>query len=85
MKVKELIEKLSKAEPEAEVVLQKDAEGNGYSPLADADLNAVYVPETTWHGRVYSLQWSVDEACVTETEWAEIVAKPKCVVLHPVN
>ncbi len=30
MKVKELIEELQSMDPEAEVIMQKDSEGNGY-------------------------------------------------------
>jgi len=30
-----------------EVILQKDGEGNGFSPLASADGDMVYIPETT--------------------------------------
>lgn len=51
MKVKELIEELSKMDGEREVILQKDGEGNGYSPLYDLDAGA-YVPDTTWSGDV---------------------------------
>ena len=85
MKVKELIAALVAADPDAEVILQKDAEGNGYSPLHVCDDNAVYVPDSTWSGDVYSLEWSADDAGMSETEWAEIASKPRCVVLAPVN
>lgn len=34
------------------IILQKDGEGNGYSPLADAEL-AVYVADSTYSGEVY--------------------------------
>jgi hypothetical protein len=85
MKAKELIEALSAADPEAEVILQKDAEGNGYSPLHCADTEAVYVPDNTWSGAVYSLNWTADDAAMSEEEWAEIAKKPRCVVLAPVN
>jgi hypothetical protein len=85
MKVKELLAALAEADPEADVILQKDAEGNGYSPLAGADLNAVYMPDSTWSGDVYSMEWTADDACMTAAEWAEMQAKPRCVVLHPVN
>ena len=85
MKVKELIAELAAMDPEAEVILQKDAEGNGYSPLRGADPDCVYVPETTWYGEVYSLEYTADDMCMEEAEWAEIKAGPKCVVLHPVN
>lgn len=37
MKVKELQKLLSECDPESEVILQKDPEGNGYSPLYGVD------------------------------------------------
>lgn len=38
------------------VILQKDAEGNGYSPLSSVDVTGyVYEPDTTWSGEVYSV------------------------------
>lgn len=75
MTVAELIEELKALDPAALVVLQKDAEGNGYSPLAGAD-PAVYEAESTWSGQAYSEEDVADgygEGC------------PPCVVLHPVN
>lgn len=85
MKVKELIEELKLLDPESEVILQKDSEGNGYSPLEGVDGDAVYIPENTWSGDVYSTNWSADDADMEEDEWQEILAKPRCVILHPVN
>lgn len=38
MKVKELIEKLSEEDPEREVVLSHDEEGNGFEPVTDIGL-----------------------------------------------
>ena len=85
MKIKDLLAVLEDADPDAEVILQKDAEGNGYSPLSGVDTNAVYVAENTWSGDVYSMDWTADDACKTNVEWAEIRANPRCVVLFPVN
>jgi hypothetical protein len=85
MKVKDLISALATADPEAEVILQKDAEGNGYSPLDSADLQAVYVADSTYSGNVYSLSWSAEEACMSKKEWAQLIRRPRCVVLAPVN
>jgi hypothetical protein len=85
MKVKELLDALTEADPEAEVILQKDAEDSGYSPLKGADLDAVYVPESTCSGDVYSMEWTSHVAGKTDAEWDEIQAKPRCVVLYPVN
>ena len=45
MKVKELIEELEKLNPEKEVILSKDEEGNGFIPLSAVSDNAVYVSE----------------------------------------
>ncbi len=85
MNVGELIAFLRGYPSETEIILQKDAEGNGYSPLSEVDGNAVYIPESTWSGNVYSLEWSADDACMTDEEWAEINKKLHCVVLAPVN
>lgn len=85
MKVKELIEQLNSMDPEAEIILQKDGEGSGYSPLSGADHNAVYIPGCTWAGDVYSTEWTADVAGKTDGEWEVIKAMPKCVVLFPVN
>lgn len=85
MKVKELLAALEGVDPEAEVILQRDAEGNGYSPLSAVDDQAVYVAETTWSGDVYSLGWSADDAGVDDDAWVKISSQPRCVVLAPVN
>lgn len=85
MKVKELIRELQLLDPELEVILQADGEGNSFSPLEGTDENCVYVAETTWSGELYDTTWTADEACMHEDEWAEILKKPRCVVLYPVN
>ena len=85
MKVKELIEELSKLDPESQVILQKDAEGNGYSPLYAVDGDAVYLSDSTWSGDVYSTNWTADDADMDAEEWAEMLKKHRCVVLAPVN
>jgi len=54
VKVKELIKLLNDLPPEALVVLSKDAEGNGYSPLATDGLGLYqYVANCTWAGEIY--------------------------------
>ena len=76
MTVKELIEILSRMNQYIPVILQKDAEGNGYSPLRGADDVAVYVAETTYSGTVYGEQDIMD---------GYGKGGVPCVVLHPVN
>lgn len=85
MKVKELKELILNLPDEMEVVLQKDAEGNGYSPLSGADSNVVYVAETTWYGDIYSMEWSAEDACMSDEQWENIKAKPRTLILYPVN
>ena len=85
MKVRELIEQLLVLDPEMEVIMQKDGEGNGYSPLAGLDPNAVYVAESTWNGDVYDTNWTAGDACMDDEEWNEILAMPRSLILFPVN
>lgn len=85
MKVKELIRELQLLDPEMEVILQKDGEGNNYSPLEGVDENCVYIAETTWYGDVYDTSWTAEDADMNEEDWQEILAKPRAVVLYPVN
>lgn len=49
MNVKELREVLAEYPDDMEVILQKDAEGNGYSPLAGAE-SSMYQAEEEWSG-----------------------------------
>lgn len=71
---------------DAEVILQKDAEGNGYSPLEGADHEAIYISESTWSGSVMSTEWTAVDADMDSKEWTELLLKtPRCVVLFPVN
>jgi hypothetical protein len=46
MKVKELLEQLKTLDPEMDIIIQKDAAGNGFSPLAGADPDGIYIAET---------------------------------------
>lgn len=85
MRVSELIELLKSMPQDAEVILQKDAEGNGYSPLDAVDSDCIYVPDSTWSGYVYSAEWTADEACMDQDEWDELLAQPRSVVLAPIN
>ena len=86
MTVKELKEEIANFSDDMEVILQKDAEGNGYSPLWGVDPDAVYIPETTWYGHVYFMDWTAeDDADMEDEEWEEIKKKPRALILHPVN
>ena len=51
MNATQLIRQLQKLPPEAEIIMSKDAEGNGYTPLSDI-CTAYYEPETEWSGEL---------------------------------
>ena len=86
MNVSELIEKLKTMPQDSIVIMQRDAEGNSYSPLRYVDEKAVYRRESDYSGDVYSTNWSAHEAGMTAAEWKEFKCNtPPCVVLAPTN
>jgi len=87
MTVRELIELLKEMPQDDVVIMEKDAKGNGYSPLYCVDGNAIYQKDTEWNGEVYSKRWSWEESGFTsKDEWAEFLDEhPPCVVLGPMN
>jgi hypothetical protein len=48
----ELADYLATQPRDRKIVLSKDAEGNGFSPLADAGVS-MYTADSTWSGSVY--------------------------------
>ncbi len=84
MKAKELIAELMEYDPEAEIILQKDSEGNGYSPLVGST-DGWYVPTCTWAGDFYGACGTAEDNDQTDEEFAEMASKPKAVVLWPVS
>lgn len=85
MNVKQLKEAIENLPDDMEVILQKDAEGSGYSPLSGVDPNAVYVEESSWYGTVYDATESADDVWMEEDEWEAILDRPRVLVLFPVN
>ena len=83
--LKQQLNKLGVEYDECEVICQKDSEGNGYSPLSCIDIDAIYIPDTTWHGEVYSTDWTADQCCMDEEEHKELMSRPRALILAPVN
>ena len=87
MTVKELRDALATMPDDLLVILQRDGEGNGYSPIAGADGdNNAYVADTTYSGHV-RLRALTPEAIrrgYTSEDVAPDVAPP-CLVLYPTN
>lgn len=87
--VGELIDYLSAQPRDRRIVLSSDAEGNSYSPLADAG-ESMYVAESTWSG--YTRLTPEDlaaEMAKPNSPWTEEDAAPddaeRVIVLGPVN
>jgi hypothetical protein len=73
MTVDELREQFKDVDGGTIVVMSKDSEGNGYSPLAEVE-SAFYYAETTWAGEIY-----YDE------DYAEGIGAVPAVFFWPVN
>ena len=70
--VGELIQYLQTFPKDAKMIVQKDSEGNGYSPLASV-WSGLYVPESTYSGEM----WDIPDGPIEGSELA--------VVLGPTN
>ena len=79
MKVKELIKQLRKFDPKATVVLSRDAEGNGYSPVADLEVG-FYTAETSWCGDFLSKALIEEETYEIDTSNAI-----EAIAIWPIN
>jgi hypothetical protein len=78
MKVKDLIETLKNIDPEKEIVMSKDSEGNSFSPLADW-CHGYYVPSTKWSGDLYNSKEEAVGDGIADDKALE------CVALWPTN
>lgn len=74
MKIKKLIEELSKEDGDLDIIMSRDGEGNGFSPLSSLG-DGLYVADSTYSGEIYNLD---------EAEDAGEEAK-KVIVLWPTN
>ncbi len=81
MTVKELKEELQGLDDNIEIMLQIDAEGNGYCKVRGADPKNIYDEQT---GTVYSLGWTAQEACMEDDEWKELIDNnPIVLIIYP--
>lgn len=88
--VGELREELKNLPADMLVILQKDAEGNGYSPLSGVHLGYRYTPDSAHSGDVTTLEDCADQAaeegledCAHDGCWWDTGVD--CLVLGPVN
>lgn len=85
MKIIDLKKIIEHLPDDMEIIIQKDSEGNGFSPLSEVDYNCIYIPDTTWYGTVYSKEFSAGDMLMSEERWEELKKKPSVCVLVPVN
>lgn len=71
MKVGELKKAIEGLSDDTEVLLQKDCEGNGYSPLEWVDKDVV-VERDEYEYVVYHPEWSADDCCLEEDVWRDL-------------
>jgi hypothetical protein len=65
--------------PDVDIILQKDEEGNGFKRCRGVDFNAIFVED-----EVMDLAWSADDCLLEEGEWEEMkLTNPKVAVLFP--
>jgi hypothetical protein len=83
VRVKELIELLSKENPERIVIMSRDAEGNGYSPLSSLWAGA-YKADTTWCGEV-GIESLTPELRQQGYGEGDICEGQPAIILSPVN
>lgn len=84
MKVSELIQELMRADPIAEVILSRDAEGNSHSPLSSVWAGR-YLPESTYSGRVGLATLSEMDRARGYSEDDVLFDGVPAVILGPVN
>lgn len=88
--VGDLMDYLATQPRDRKVILQKDGEGNDYSPLSDAG-EGLYLAESTWSGEVYMTPEEyrallADPASgITEEDEPPDADVERVVVLGPVN
>lgn len=85
MNIKDLKEIIESLPDDMEIIIQKDSEGNGYSPLWTTDSECVYIEENNWSGEVYSLSCTAEDHDMEDEEWETLKEMQKCLVLVPTN
>lgn len=86
MKVKELILLLQQENPEDEVLLSQDMEGNNFRTINNGCIgNAIFEKdEETENCEIWDTNWTADEAEEYEENWNEMLKEmPRCIVIYP--
>ena len=79
MKVKEAIEALQKLNPDSELMISSDDEGNSYRKMTGFDGHSIYDADNE---SMYSDTWTASEACMEKDEWDEFKQRPRTIVVY---
>lgn len=71
MNVKDLKNAIENLPDDMDVIIQKDSEGNGFSPLEGWTTDVAYYPKSTWSGEIGEVDDSNEDQ--------------RCFLLWPVN
>jgi hypothetical protein len=73
MTIGKLKEQIKDIPDDMEIILQKNAEGNGYETIAGVHTECFYVKGSSgWDAQLYDPNWSADDAGFDdEVEWEE--------------
>ena len=82
MTIKQLKEIIQDLPDDMEVIIQRDPEGNSFTPLYDADPHCIYLQRSN---EVYSTLWDHNDSMMEKGEWEEFLQRPKTLVLSPLN
>ncbi|HET8688536.1 MAG TPA: hypothetical protein VFM18_18135 [Methanosarcina sp.] len=60
--------------PDCEIIMQKDPEGNGFSPMSGIEMDVVYIEDHPYFGEpeVFSKDREAEDHCLDENEWEEL-------------
>lgn len=87
MKIKDLkkeLDKLGSEYDDCDVILQKDAEGNGYEELRGINEVIAIKDRRGWgYDNIYDLNWTAYDCCLEEDKWEELKKQKKSFVLFP--
>jgi len=84
MKVKELKKLLETVDDNRLVIMAKDGEGNGYSPLAEIDDCSTYKADSTWSGEI-GIEKLTPELKKQGYSKLDMCGGVKALVLWPIN
>ena len=85
MKVKDLIKQLQEEDPELEIFISSDPEGNDIREIPESCLGEVSIYQKDGIDiQTWPMDWSADDACEDEEEWERMKKTyPKGIILYP--